>query len=120
MDLIKLLRVSFVFVIFLWNTGVHGAQFVPISLNLSTLSSSLRDEYDFVIVGSGSGGSVIANRLSEIDDWTVLLLEAGGEEIHMLSDVPLTAASLTLTGNNHMSIHELYCVYNNCGVMCHR
>lgn len=53
-------------------------------------------EYDFIIVGAGSAGAVVANRLSEKRNWTILLLEAGGDETE-ISDIPSLAGYLQLT-----------------------
>ncbi|MET1027890.1 MAG: GMC family oxidoreductase N-terminal domain-containing protein [Dongiaceae bacterium] len=51
-----------------------------IRANQEKLVHGLKDQYDFIICGSGSSGSVIARRLAENADVSVLLLEAGGTD----------------------------------------
>jgi 2-polyprenyl-6-methoxyphenol hydroxylase-like FAD-dependent oxidoreductase len=51
-------------------------------------------EYDYVVVGAGSAGAVVAARLSEDPATRVLLLEAGGPDRNVWIHVPLGVGKL--------------------------
>ncbi len=47
------------------------------------------ETYDFVIVGAGTAGCLLANRLSEQSDVRVLLIEAGGKDDYIWVHIPV-------------------------------
>src|SRR6202007_618486 len=51
-------------------------------------ATPIEGEFDYIIVGGGSAGCVLANRLSADPANRVVLLEAGGEPKGMVRDVP--------------------------------
>ncbi len=55
----------------------------------------MKAEYDYVIVGAGAAGCVVANRLSEDAENSVLLLEAGGKDWNPLIHMPVGFTKLT-------------------------
>ena len=55
--------------------------------------------YDYVIVGAGSAGCVLANRLSEDPDVRVLLVEAGPPDTADFIHIPAAPARVRRRGS---------------------
>ena len=61
--------------------------------------------FDFIIVGAGSAGCVLANRLSADGRHRVLLLEAGGQDLNPWLHVPLGYGKLFLDEKVNWRFH---------------
>ena len=61
----------------------------------------MENTFDYVVVGAGSSGCVMANRLSEDGTDTVLILEAGGKDTNMFIHMPSGYSQIVPTKNDN-------------------
>ncbi len=61
----------------------------------------MKDQYDYIIVGAGSAGSVIANRLSADPATSVLLIESGPSHESFLVDMPRGVGVINNPGSKY-------------------
>ncbi|TMW49151.1 hypothetical protein DOY81_005741 [Sarcophaga bullata] len=81
--------------IFAAQCNLSRSSYWPPDYGQTALDTGLK-AYDFVVIGAGSAGSVVASRLSENPNWNVLVLEAGGDPPQE-SEVPSLFFSLVNT-----------------------
>lgn len=60
---------------------------------IPNLITKPRREYDYIIVGSGTAGSVLGYYLTKGSNYSVLLIEAGGK-FNLLSKIPIASTAL--------------------------
>lgn len=69
------------------------------------VNMSARSEFDFIIVGAGSAGCVLASRVSKDPAHRVLLLEAGGKDRNPLFRLPMLMGKLFHSGIYNWHYH---------------
>jgi choline dehydrogenase len=63
------------------------------------------DRYDYIIIGAGSAGCVLANRLTADNSNSVLLIEAGGSDHSIFIKMP-TAFSYPMNTGKYIWGHD--------------
>ena len=66
----------------------------------------MQKSYDIIVIGGGSAGCALANRLSEQQNRSVLLLEAGRSDKHLFSRIP-AASPLAVTSPKFNWMYEI-------------
>jgi choline dehydrogenase-like flavoprotein len=85
-----------------WSTRIGGLKRTRPTTDLETPPPMIAKTYDYIIVGAGSAGCVLANRLTEDQGAQVLVVEAGGRDWHPYIHVPLGMGKLF--GQDHKQI----------------
>lgn len=93
---------------------------MQLDLKILQKQENVMAQYDYVVIGAGSAGCVVANRLTEDSDTTVLLLEAGNPDTK--PEIQIPAECLSLLGSEvdwgYFSEPEPY--LNNRKIFCPR
>jgi choline dehydrogenase len=77
-------------------------------------------QYDYIIIGAGSAGCVVANRLTENSNTTVLLLEAGNSDTKPEIQIPLEGMKLLGSEVDWSYFSEPEPYLNNRKIFCPR
>ncbi|XP_051160278.1 glucose dehydrogenase [FAD, quinone]-like [Leptopilina boulardi] len=81
--------------------------------NILQKLEKIPEDVDFIIVGAGSAGCVLANRLSENKSWNVILIEEGGEE-PLIASIPASLPALEKISRHYQTISDgNFCLANN-------
>ena len=67
----------------------------------------MEKSFDYIVIGAGSAGCVMANRLSENDEHSVLSIEAGGKDKNFFIHMPSGYSQIVPKKSNfHLIYHK--------------